>query len=529
MYHLGQPLSPTPSADGNFCEQPRGPAMSEFPRTSTAKLQSHYATRTSARLLQSRSSPFDDEEDQDFVSPTLKYSTTSCGQVRDTTMSQLYAYATPMASPPTAHSIPKVIIARPNLRSRRQVLPKANKPANATAVIAGRIEKSPSPKKRTEKVRAGRQTAKIQAPLSEMAPQFPSVEVADIEAFVHRAMSQRHRELNMGKSPGKIKRPMNAFMLYRKAYQNMAKTICSQNNHQYVSQICGDSWATESMPVREQFNKWAKIERVNHQIAYPEYRFSPSKNDVKEREQEKKDDDETEIEDIDADGEDDTEPEPVVHKNASRKKCQSRSARQTLLVAEPAYQLHPPSRHQTPAQDLTPARHLTPAPDATPGHTIYNEQDLPNLGMSPCPTFALPTDYFYTNPSQDPAASFAQNQFMNAGESIAPGIYLGVGDHILSNGMSVPTDLNSSVAVLDNTSQMVLPSGASLDNTWGPTDMISQESMYENTPGFFEESWFYPYGEDNLTMLDSMIGGDAQTMYLASGWVMDDIDPSLTA
>ncbi|KAF4636955.1 hypothetical protein G7Y89_g1133 [Cudoniella acicularis] len=103
------------------------------------------------------------------------------------------------------------------------------------------------------------------------------VPVADIETYVNRSAEERRKEVEEGKIPGKVKRPMNSFMLYRKAYQNRTKDWCLQNNHQVVSQVCGDSWPLEPEEVKEQFNEWARIERINHQNAHPGYKFSPTK------------------------------------------------------------------------------------------------------------------------------------------------------------------------------------------------------------------------------------------------------------
>ncbi|CAD6503826.1 BgTH12-05571 [Blumeria graminis f. sp. triticale] len=98
--------------------------------------------------------------------------------------------------------------------------------------------------------------AKLEKPLSELTKHQTQIPLIDIDAF----------------------RPMNSFMLYRKAYQNRAKGWCSQNNHQVVSQVCGTSWLFEPSAVKDKFNEWARIERINHQIAHPEYKFSPNKS-----------------------------------------------------------------------------------------------------------------------------------------------------------------------------------------------------------------------------------------------------------
>lgn len=103
------------------------------------------------------------------------------------------------------------------------------------------------------------------------------VPVANIEEYVNRSSEVRRQEVEMGKNPGRIKRPMNAFMLYRKAYQLRAKEWASQHNHQVVSRVCGLSWPMEPEHIREQFKAWAETERDNHQKAHPDYKFTPSK------------------------------------------------------------------------------------------------------------------------------------------------------------------------------------------------------------------------------------------------------------
>ena len=132
-------------------------------------------------------------------------------------------------------------------------------------------------KVKKEKVKAEKKVAKLERPLSELTKHWKHVPVADIETYVNRSAEDRRKEVEEGKIPGKVKRPMNSFMLYRKAYQNRTKDWCLQNNHQVVSQVCGDSWPLEADEVKEQFSEWARIERINHQNAFPGYKFSPQK------------------------------------------------------------------------------------------------------------------------------------------------------------------------------------------------------------------------------------------------------------
>lgn len=144
-----------------------------------------------------------------------------------------------------------------------------------------RPQNSPKPKRvKKEKVKAEKKGAKLEKPLSELTKNWKHVPVADIDAFVNRSAEERRKEVEEGKIPGKVKRPMNSFMLYRKAYQNRTKDWALQNNHQVVSQVCGESWPLEPDEIKEQFSTWAKIERLNHQNAHPGYKFSPSKPGV---------------------------------------------------------------------------------------------------------------------------------------------------------------------------------------------------------------------------------------------------------
>ncbi|KAI5462941.1 membrane magnesium transporter-domain-containing protein [Mariannaea sp. PMI_226] len=173
---------------------------------------------------------------------------------------------TPEASPPTLSQGSDSISTRSSRNISKSPLRKP------TAVKGARVVKSSkdSKKKKTCSVTCPK-------PLSELAKDHSDIQILDVGEFVTRSTEQRLSETSRNKEIGHIKRPMNAFMLYRKAYQELAKTQCRQNNHQIVSAYCGASWREESDKVTHQFNEWAKIERVNHHKAHPGYKFTPSK------------------------------------------------------------------------------------------------------------------------------------------------------------------------------------------------------------------------------------------------------------
>src|SRR5271169_2914469 len=83
-------------------------------------------------------------------------------------------------------------------------------------------------------------------------------------------------------SPGlreQVKRPLNAFMLYRKDKQAEIPTT----NHQSVSRIIGAMWKSESAETKARYNTLAQKERELHRLNYPGYKYSPKKRINKEK------------------------------------------------------------------------------------------------------------------------------------------------------------------------------------------------------------------------------------------------------
>jgi hypothetical protein len=146
-----------------------------------------------------------------------------------------------------------------------------------TRVDSPRVKATPRVRKtKTKAAKSDKaKTPKLTAPLSILTREQHHVPVKNMEEWVNRSAEVRRREVE--KRNGYITRPMNSFMLYRSAYADRAKSWCLQNNHQVVSSVAGESWPLEPPEVREQYNNYAKIERINHQNAHPTYKFSPSK------------------------------------------------------------------------------------------------------------------------------------------------------------------------------------------------------------------------------------------------------------
>jgi hypothetical protein len=152
---------------------------------------------------------------------------------------------------------------------------RSGRSAARTASPHGSVRKSTSP--RSKKAKGGKEktkTPKLTAPLSVLTKDM-AIKVRDMDAWVNRSVVDRMKEAE--KRNGYVTRPMNSFMLYRSAYAERTKAWCVHNNHQVVSSVSGESWPLEPPEVRDYYNELARMERMNHQNAHPDYKFSPSK------------------------------------------------------------------------------------------------------------------------------------------------------------------------------------------------------------------------------------------------------------
>ena len=112
-------------------------------------------------------------------------------------------------------------------------------------------------------------------PLSELTKHLTHIPIRDMENWVRRPLEIRHRHIS-GMN-GKVTRPMNCFMLYRSAYADRTKTLFSIGNYRVVSQLTGESWKSETLEIKRKYRRLASIEKSNHLIAHPRYKFSPKR------------------------------------------------------------------------------------------------------------------------------------------------------------------------------------------------------------------------------------------------------------
>ncbi|KXN87538.1 Repressor ROX1 [Leucoagaricus sp. SymC.cos] len=76
---------------------------------------------------------------------------------------------------------------------------------------------------------------------------------------------------------GRIPRPRNAFMLFRSAFHRERRlTKAVEKDHRHISRIIGLCWAELSEAEKDVWRQKAELEKQQHALAYPDYRFKPT-------------------------------------------------------------------------------------------------------------------------------------------------------------------------------------------------------------------------------------------------------------
>ncbi|KAJ5659525.1 High mobility group superfamily [Penicillium longicatenatum] len=114
----------------------------------------------------------------------------------------------------------------------------------------------------------------IGAPMSVTTAHMLHIPIRDMHAWAHRSAEERIEE---ARKTNKIKRPMNAFMMYRSAYAERAKALINQTNYQVVNREISFSWAAEAEEIKNHYRDMSNIEKDNHHRTFPEYRFKPNR------------------------------------------------------------------------------------------------------------------------------------------------------------------------------------------------------------------------------------------------------------
>ncbi|KAG9037781.1 hypothetical protein FRB95_004067 [Tulasnella sp. JGI-2019a] len=77
---------------------------------------------------------------------------------------------------------------------------------------------------------------------------------------------------------GHIRRPRNAFILFRSAFVASSKLQKDvERDHRKISRIVGDIWNSYTPAEKAPYEQMAREEKAQHKIDHPDYRYSPAK------------------------------------------------------------------------------------------------------------------------------------------------------------------------------------------------------------------------------------------------------------
>lgn len=80
------------------------------------------------------------------------------------------------------------------------------------------------------------------------------------------------------KETNKIKRPKNAFILYRSANSKKIIDRLGHSDNQAISKILGQAWRNESDQVVKKYKALAALEKERHEAMYPGYKYQPGQS-----------------------------------------------------------------------------------------------------------------------------------------------------------------------------------------------------------------------------------------------------------
>lgn len=120
--------------------------------------------------------------------------------------------------------------------------------------------------------------ANFKKPLSKLES-VAHIPLFDVEGYINRSIETRKQDLSG--PTRKIKRPSNAFFLYRKAHHDRAAAVeqmlCKGASQEpRISVVIGESWRMETKAVKERFSALAEADAMRHREAFPNYQFKPT-------------------------------------------------------------------------------------------------------------------------------------------------------------------------------------------------------------------------------------------------------------
>ena len=111
-------------------------------------------------------------------------------------------------------------------------------------------------------------------PLSEL---FLDIPLVDVESHIRRSKELREQEWMIRRNSSRVSRPLNVFLLYRKAVSARARKYAGISGHQNIAKVTAASWKKEPDRVRILFNRYAELEKKYHEKAFSDYQFYSKK------------------------------------------------------------------------------------------------------------------------------------------------------------------------------------------------------------------------------------------------------------
>lgn len=100
----------------------------------------------------------------------------------------------------------------------------------------------------------------------------------DVHAFATRDINKR---IAQAMKHGYVKRNLNVFFLYKRAYSNVAQAWmeihhpeCAKTQPPIVS-LVGESWAKESEELKKSYTSYSDLEKEGLRRAFPDYKYKP--------------------------------------------------------------------------------------------------------------------------------------------------------------------------------------------------------------------------------------------------------------
>jgi len=118
-------------------------------------------------------------------------------------------------------------------------------------------------------------------------PDYPTTPTSPSDNLIEGSIFGSYVDILIGATPprktsralsqGRIPRPRNAFILFRSAFhQRKHLTTAVEKDHRHISRITAFFWAQLPEAEKDVWRQMAELEKKQHALTYPDYRFKPT-------------------------------------------------------------------------------------------------------------------------------------------------------------------------------------------------------------------------------------------------------------